>query len=92
LTIYCVSNWNYGLALFAGNVVIASDEGAKQSPNREAGNEKGEMRKNSHILLSIITSHLSPPVIEIVSLQAPRNDKLLNYRLEVRSAKREGER
>jgi len=26
------SSQSYGLALFAGNVVIASDEGAKQSP------------------------------------------------------------
>jgi len=36
---------NYGLALFAGNVVIASDEGAKQSPNWEMGNEKWETGK-----------------------------------------------
>jgi len=35
----------YGLALFAGNVVIVSDEGAKQSPNWEMGNEKWEMGK-----------------------------------------------
>jgi len=66
---------------FTGNAVIASDEGAKQSPDQEAGNEKGETGKGSDILLSPLPSHLSPPDTEIALSQAPRNDKMLNHNL-----------
>jgi len=49
---------------------------AKQSHNREAGNEKGEMGKDSYILLSPLASRLSLPEYAIASSQAPRNDKM----------------
>ena len=57
---------NYGLVLFAGNVVIASDEGAKQSFNREAGNGKWEMgnekwERGIRISHPSLDSHLPSP-------------------------------
>jgi len=42
----------------------------------DAGNEKWEMGKDYGILFSPLTSHLSPPVIEIASSRAPRNDNV----------------
>jgi len=68
--------YSYGLALFARNFVIASDEGAKQSTNWEMGNKKWEMGKR--ISQPSLASRISPPEFEIASSQAPRNDKLLN--------------
>jgi len=67
----------YGLALFAGNVVIESDEGAKQSPNWEIGNEKwetGNGKRETGNGKKILTSfsRFSPPISHLLSILTSR--------------------